>query len=174
MEHPRPSKVALVEAIRERLASANAVFVTEYRGLKVAELETLRAELRGVDAEFKIAKNTLARIAARGASLEALETFLEGPSGLVFARGDAAATAKRLRDFGRANPALVIKGGLLGPAVIDAASVLRLADLPSREVLLAQLAGAFNAPMANLAGVLAALPRNLAYGLKALADQRAA
>jgi large subunit ribosomal protein L10 len=174
MEHPRPSKVALVEALAERFDTAEAVFVTEYRGLKVHDLEALRRELRGVESEFKVAKNTLARIAARQVGLEALEPLLEGPTGLVFASGDAAAVAKKLRDFGRANPALVVKGGLLGRSSLDAAAVARLADLPSREVLLAQLAGAFAAPLATFAGVLVALPRNLAYGLKALADKRAA
>jgi large subunit ribosomal protein L10 len=174
MEHPRPQKVAVVEAVRERLATATAVFVTEYRGLKVSELESLRRELATVGAEFKVAKNTLVRIAARATEREGLEPLLEGPTGLVFAGADVAAAAKRVRDFARANPALVIKGGLLEASFIDAAAIARLADLPPREVLLAQLAGALTAPMANFAGVLIALPRNLAYGLKALADQRAA
>ncbi len=174
MEHPRPSKVALVAALEERLRAASAIFVTEYRGLKVAQLEALRRELHDVDAEFKVAKNTLVRIAAQHAGVDALEALLEGPTGIVFARGDAAAAAKRVRDFGRANPALVIKGGLLSGSVLDAQGVAQLADLPSREVLLAQVAGVLAAPMSNLASVLAALPRNLAYGLKALAEQRAA
>lgn len=171
---PRAEKAASVTAVAERLASSEAVFVTEYRGLKVHELEQLRAELRGAGAEYKIFKNTLARIAAQSHGFDALEPLLVGPTGLVFARADVAATAKRLRDFSRTNPAFVIRGGMMGGAVFDERTVTQLASLPSREVLLAQLAGALVAPMSNLAGVLSALPRNLAYGLKALHDERAA
>jgi large subunit ribosomal protein L10 len=171
---PRAEKVASVAAVAERLSSAEAVFVTEYRGLKVHDLERLRVELRESGAEYKIFKNTLARIAAREQGLDALEELLVGPTGLVFAHADVATTAKRLRDFARANPALVIRGGMISGSVFDERTVAQLASLPSREVLLAQLAGALAAPLSACAGVLSALPRNLAYGLKALQEERAA
>jgi len=171
---PRAEKVASVQAVAERLDAAEAVFVTEYRGLKVHDLEKLRVELREVGAQYRIFKNTLARIAAREQGLEALESLLVGPTGLVFSGSDVAATAKRLRDFSRTNPALVIRGGMIDGSVFDERTVAQLASLPSREVLLAQLAGALVAPLSSCVSVLSALPRNLAYGLKALHDERAA
>ena len=98
--------------------------------------------------------------------------LLTGPSGITFVTGDAAAVAKALRDASKANPLLVLKGGVIGGKVISAKDVEALADLPSREVLLAQFAGALQAPMVKMAGLLQALPRNFAYGLKALIDQK--
>jgi large subunit ribosomal protein L10 len=100
--------------------------------------------------------------------------MLKGPAAITFVKGDAAAVAKSLRDYARTNPLLVIKGGVLGEKVIDAKETTALAELPSREVLLAQLAGAIAAPMQQLAGLLQALPRNLAYGLAALRDKKEA
>ena len=100
-----------------------------------------------------------------------LESLLTGPTAIAFVTGDAAAVAKTLRDYARTNQSLVVKGGLLGGKVLSAGDVQALADLPPRDVLLAQLAGAFQAPLVKMAGLLQALPRNFAYGLKALIDQ---
>jgi len=174
MENPRPEKVAVVAEVTEKLAKADAVLLTEYRGMTVAQLASLRRALRPIGAEYKVYKNTLVRRAADEAGFADLNDQLVGPTAITFVTGDVAAAAKALRDFGRTNPLLVIKGGALGTKVVSDADVQALADLPSRDVLLAQLAGAFQAPMTKMAGLLQALPRNFAYGLKALIDQKQA
>jgi large subunit ribosomal protein L10 len=174
MENPRPEKVAIVSEVREKLSASSAVVVTEYRGMSVAQIASLRRALRPAGGEYKVYKNTLVRRAADDAGMSELNSQLTGPSGVVFVNGDVAAAAKVLRDFAKANPLLIIKGGSLGGKTLTDADVQALAELPSREVLLAQLAGAFQAPMVKMAGLLQALPRNFAYGLKALIDQREA
>jgi large subunit ribosomal protein L10 len=174
MENPRPEKVAVVDEVRERLESSTAVLLTEYRGLKVSELATLRRTLNAVGGDYKIYKNTLVRFAVRDLGLEGVEELLVGPTALAFVDGDAAAVAKALRDFSRTNPNLVLKGGVLGSKALSADDARALADLPSREVLLARIAGGLAAPMVQFAGLLQALPRNMAYGLKALIDQKVA
>jgi large subunit ribosomal protein L10 len=174
MGNPRPEKVAVVNEVRSRLEQADAVIVTEYRGLKVKDLAALRRSLAPLGGEYRIFKNTLVRIAADQDVPESFAGLLAGPTALTFVRGDAAAVTKALRDFARANPLMLIKGGLLGRSVLGAEATVALADLPSREVLLARLAGGLAAPMQNLAGLLAAVPRNFAYGLAALRDQRQA
>src|SRR6476619_3175176 len=171
MENPRPEKVAVVTEVRERFEAADAALLTEYRGLNVKALADLRRQLRPVGGEHKVYKNTLVRFAARDLGAGELESLLTGPTAITFVRGDAAAAAKTLRDYARTNQNLVVKGGLLGGKVLSAGEVQALADLPPREVLLAQVAGAFQAPLVKLAGLLQALPRDFAYGLKALIDQ---
>jgi len=172
MDDPRPEKVAVVTEVKERLGRADAALLTEYRGLNVAAMAELRRALRAAGGDYKIYKNTLARLGARSAGIDTLDEMLTGPTAIAFVEGDAAAVAKALRDYARVNPALVVKGGLLGQRVLTANEVTALADLPSREVILAQLAGALQAPIAQFASLLAALPRNFAYGLKALIDQQ--
>src|SRR3984957_13622212 len=173
MDNPRAEKVAVVNEVRQRFDDADAAILTEYRGLKVKDLAGLRRSLRSSGGDYKIYKNTLVRLAAQGSGLAELEEMLIGPTAIAFVDGDAAAVAKVLRDYARTNPLLVIKGGVLGDKVIGAAETTALADLPSREVLLARVAGALAAPLQQLAGLLQALPRNLAYGLAALRDLRA-
>ncbi len=168
----RPEKVAAVAEIRERLAESDAAVLTEYRGLKVAELAELRASLRTAGTDFKIFKNTLARRAAEEEGLSELVPMLEGPTAIAFVKGDAVVAAKALRDFGKTNAALVIKGGLLAARVLNPADVGALADVEPREVLLARLAGGFQAPLTKAAGLFQAFTRNMAYGVKALIDQR--
>jgi large subunit ribosomal protein L10 len=172
LDNPRPEKVAVVDEVREKLSSASAAILTEYRGLKVKDISALRRSLREVGGEYRVYKNTLVRFAARDLGLAELEALLEGPTAIAFVDGDAVAVAKALRDYARTNPNLVVKGGLLGESVLDAREAGALADLPSREVLLARIAGAFAAPMVQFAGLLQALPRNFAYGLKALIDKQ--
>jgi large subunit ribosomal protein L10 len=172
MENPRAEKVALVDEVRTRLSSSSAAILTEYRGLKVAELAGLRRALRQAGGEYKIYKNTLVRFAVRDLGLQTLEPLVEGPTAIAFVDGDAASVAKALRDFARTNPHLVVKGGLLGQNVLSAADAGALADLPSRDRMLAQVAGALAAPMQQFAGLLQALPQNLAYGVRALIDQQ--
>ena len=174
MEKPRPDKVATVGEIAEKMSAVDVVFVSEYRGLTVGALAELRGALRTSGSEHKVYKNTLARRAAVDTGNSALVDLLVGPSALTFVSGDAAATAKALKEFSKNNPLLVIKGGVLAGKALTAKDVEALADLPSREVLLAQLAGAIQAPLVKTVGLLQALPRNMAYGLKALLDQKAA
>lgn len=169
---PRADKVAVVAEITGKLQESNAVFVTEYRGMSVGQLAELRAVLRPNDAEHKVYKNTLAKLAVAETGLSGLDELLVGPTALTFARGDIAAAAKALRDAARTNPLLVLKGGVLGEAVLSADDIKALADLPSRDELLAKLAGALQAPLVKTAGLLQALPRNFAYGLSALVDQK--
>ena len=168
---PRPEKVAIVDEVRTRLEGSSAALLTEYRGLKVSELATLRTTLTAAGGDLKIYKNTLVRFAVRDLGIEIDEAMLVGPTAIAFVDGDAAAVAKVLRDYARANPNLVVKGGVLGSSALSAAEARGLADLPSREVLLARLAGGLAAPLAGFAGLLQALPRNLAYGLKALIEK---
>jgi large subunit ribosomal protein L10 len=170
----RSEKVETVAEIREKFTQADAVLVAEYRGLSVGDLARLRDTLRPVGGEFKVYKNTLARRAAADAGHTGIDDLLVGPTAMTFVQGDTAAVAKALRDFAKTQPLLVVKGGLVGTSVLSAADVTALADLPSREVLLAQFAGALQAPLVKTAGLLQALPRNMAYGLKALIDQQEA
>jgi large subunit ribosomal protein L10 len=170
----RPEKVAVVEEIRTKLAESDATVLTEYRGLTVHEIARLRGALRTTGTEYKVFKNTLARRAVEEAGVEGVTGLLEGPVALAFVRGDAAAAAKALREFAKGNEALVIKGGVLGARFVGPSDIEALADLPPREVMLAQIAGAFQAPLVKAAGLFQALPRNLAYGIKALLDQRVA
>jgi large subunit ribosomal protein L10 len=168
MENPRPEKVAVVEEVRGRLSSANATLLTEYRGLKVDELARLRQAIREAGGDYKIYKNTLVRLAVADLGLSELDDLLTGPTAVAFVDGDAVLVAKALREFARTQPALVVKGGVLGTKVLSAADAGALADVAPREVVLAQLAGALAAPLRQLAGLLAAVPRNFAYGLSAL------
>ena len=120
MENPRPAKVAVVNEVRERLSSADAAILTEYRGLNVAEMARLRRSLREAGGQYKIYKNSLVRFAVRELGLAELEALLVGPTAIAFVDGDAAAVAKSLRDFARTNPNLVIKGGILGTTMLSA------------------------------------------------------
>ena len=168
---PRPEKVAVVDEVKARLQGSSAALLTEYRGLRVKDLATLRTTVTAAGADFKVYKNTLVRFAVRDLGIDLDEAMLTGPTAIAFVDGDAAAVAKVLRDYARTNPLLVVKGGILGESPLSADEARALADLPSREVLLARLAGGLAAPLAGFAGLLQALPRNLAYGLKALIDQ---
>jgi large subunit ribosomal protein L10 len=177
MDNPRPEKVAIVEEVKGRLAAAEAVMVTEYRGLSVDAMSQLRINLRPAGGSYKVYKNTLVRRAAEGLNEEFSE-LLVGPTALAFtettpegAAGDVVTVAKTLKDFAKDNPDLIVKGGLFEGQFIDADGLKQLAEIEPREVLLAKLAGAISAPMTQLAGLLQALPRDMAYGLKALIDQ---
>jgi large subunit ribosomal protein L10 len=171
---PRADKVAIVDEVAAKLDESVAVFVSEYRGMSVADMAALRGPLREAGAEHKVYKNTLVKLAAEKAGAEALVEHLGGPTALTFVTGDSVAAAKALTDTARTNPSLVVKGGMLGTSAMSADDVKALASLPSREELLARLAGALQAPLTKTAGLLAALPRNFAYGLNALIEQREA
>jgi large subunit ribosomal protein L10 len=172
MENPRPEKVAVVNEVRERLDGSQAAILTEYRGLTVGEMALLRQALTAAGGDYKVYKNTLVKLAIAGGPHQPLEALLQGPTAIAFVTGEVSAVAKTLRDYARTNPALIVKGGLHGEGFLSAQDLGILADLPSRDVLLARLAGAIAAPMQQLAGLLQALPRSFAYGLSALLEQK--
>jgi large subunit ribosomal protein L10 len=168
----RAEKVAAVAEISERFQSSSGAVLTEYRGLSVAQLGELRRSL-GEHATFAVVKNTLTKIAAHDAGVAAeLTELITGPSAIAFVQGDVVEAAKGLRDFSRANPFLVIKGGVLDGKVMTPDEIVKLADLESREVLLAKLAGAMKASMSGAAATFAALPVQMARLLAALQEQR--
>ena len=151
----RPDKAAKVAELSDKFTNSAAAVLTEYRGLTVKDLQNLRRSL-GENATYAVAKNTLTTIAAKEAGIEGVEDVLNGPTAIAFVTGDIAAATKGLRDFAKANPSLAIKGGVLEGRFLDAQAVLKLADLESREVLLAKLAGAMQANLAKAAYMLAA------------------
>lgn len=144
------TKEAIVSELTDKFRDSNAVLLTEYRGLTVAQLKELRTKIRE-DASYAVAKNTLASIAAKEAGVDAFDGQLSGPTALAFVHGDVVAVAKAFRDFAKANPLLVVKSGYFDGAALDADGVKKLADLESREVLLAKLAGAFKASLTKAA-----------------------
>jgi len=145
----RPDKVAAVTEVRDRMQGATATMLTEYRGLTVGQLARLRAELRKAGAEYKIVKNTLTKIAVRDAGFEVPDELLTGPTAVTYCGDDPVAAAKALRAFAKDHPALVVKGGILEGRFIDAGEATRLADLASREELLARMAGLMQAIVAQ-------------------------
>jgi large subunit ribosomal protein L10 len=170
---PNASNVAEVEAIKGRLEGSVAALLTEYRGLKVAELGELRASLRGSSTEYRVLKNTLTSIAVREAGYEDLVGLLQGPTAVAFVHGDPVQAAKDLAEFARAHPALIVKGGVMDGKVLAADEVRRLATLESREVLLARLAGLLQASAQQTVSLLAAPLRQVATMTAALRDQKA-
>jgi large subunit ribosomal protein L10 len=174
MDNPRAEKVAVVNEVKDRLQASDGAVLTEYRGLKVAELAQLRRELAAAGGDYKIYKNTLVRLAVADGPQAPIHDMLTGPTAIAFVQGDVSAVAKALRDFARGNPSLIVKGGVVGTGLLSASDINALAELPPRETLLAQFAGALSAPLQQLAGLIQAVPRNLAYGLSALIEQRQA
>ena len=169
---PNASNVAEVEAIKGRLEGSVAALLTEYRGLKVAELGELRASLRGSSTEYRVLKNTLTSIAVREAGYEDLVALLQGPTAVAFVHGDPVQAAKDLAEFARTHPSLVVKGGVMDGKVLGAAEVRQLATLESREVLLARLAGLLQASAQQTVNLLAAPLRQVATMTAALRDKR--
>jgi len=170
---PRPEKVAAVDEVSQRLTDSTATVLTEYRGLSVDDLAELRARLRENDASYRVVKNTLTRLAARDAGFDIPNDLLVGPTAITFCAGDPVAAAKALRTFSKQHPELVIKGGVLDGRVLDAAETTRLADLESREELLARLAGAMQSIIAQPARLAQANLSKLARLFAALQDRRA-
>jgi len=167
----RPDKAAAVAELADEFRSSNGAVLTEYRGLTVAQLKQLRVSL-GDDVNYAVVKNTLTKIAAKDAGVDSFDALLEGPSAIAFIKGDPVVAAKGLRDFAKANPLLVIKGGVLDGKALGSDEISKLADLESREVLLAKLAGAmkaapqqavslFAAPLSQAARLFAALQEKL-------------
>ncbi|MCZ7417267.1 MULTISPECIES: 50S ribosomal protein L10 [unclassified Streptomyces] len=150
-----PDKVAAVEEMTEKFRNSNAAVVTAYTGLSVAQLKELRRSL-GDNAQYRVVKNTLTKIAAKEAGITALDEFLVGSTAVTFVAGDPVEAAKGLRDFAKNNPALEVKGGVLDGNALSADEIRKLADLESREVLLAKLAGGMKASMAKAAATFQA------------------
>lgn len=168
---PRADKVAVVDDVRQRFEQADAVLVTEYRGLDVGQMAELRRALREAGTTYKIYKNTLVRRAVADQAPEGLEEMLVGPTALAFVDSDASAAAKALKEFASAHDALVIKGGVLSGGLLDEAQVRELAELPSREELLSQLAGGLAAPLQQLASMMNNLLSEVAGLVQALSDK---
>ena len=163
----KEQKAELVDLLTEKLKKAKVAVLTDYRGLKVSQIQELRGKLRAADVEYRVVKNTLARRAAAESGLDALQAELVGPVGLAIGYADSVLTAKVVNDFIKQTRLLAIKGGLLGKQVLDADTVKVLAELPSRDALLGQLAGTLNHSVAQLAGAMQGAINKLASGLEA-------
>lgn len=167
---PSPDKVTDVAELTENFRTSTAAVLTEYRGLTVSQLTQLRHSL-GTTTQYTVVKNTLSKIAVREAGLQELESMLSGPSAIAFIKGDAVEAAKSLRDFAKANPFLVIKGGVLDGKLVTAGELSKIADLESREVLLAKVAGAANAALSKAAALFQAPLAQAARLVEALRAQ---
>jgi large subunit ribosomal protein L10 len=172
MNKVRTAKVATVDELKAKVDGTSTAVVTEYRGMTVAQISALRRQLRTLDADYKVFKNTLVRRAIEGTVVAPLDEFLVGPTAIAFVNGDISAVAKALRDFAKATPTLVVKGGVLDGKALTLGDLTALADLPSRDVLLARFAGLLASPLSTMAGLLKAIPQNFAYGLSALIDSK--
>lgn len=166
----KPEKEALVREIKERVEDSDGIFVTEYRGLRVAEMAELRAMLRKRSADFRVLRNTLTKIAIRDTSASVVEDLFSGPTAVAFYAGDPVEVAKALVDFSKGHPALVIKGGTLAGGRIGPADIERLARIEPREVLMSKAAGAMKAPMQRAVAAPASILQKAAYVMKARLD----
>ncbi|MFD1859588.1 50S ribosomal protein L10 [Aeromicrobium camelliae] len=166
----RPDKAAAVAELAESFRDSNGAVLTEYRGLSVKQLQDLRRSL-GESASYAVAKNTLTKIAAKDAGIELEDSLLTGPTAIAFITGDPVEAAKGLRDFAKANTPLVIKGGFLEGKTLSADEINKLADLESREVLLAKLAGGMKANLSKAAALFQAPLSKTARTVAALQDK---
>lgn len=160
---PTARKGSQIDVLKQQMERAELTVIADYRGLSVSQLQDLRSRLRPFDAEFKIAKNTLTRIAAQRIGIEGLEPTLEGPTAIMFAYSDIVAPAKALSDFARSSRILTVKSAVLGTQVLAANEVEAIATLPSREELLGKLVNLLASPMARTVGVLSGPARSVAY-----------
>jgi len=170
----RTDKAKVVEEVQESFKKANATFIAEYQGIKAMDMNEFRKILRDASMEFRVIRNTLARRAVQGTPVETITGQLKGPTAIAFSYKDAAAAAKALVQFAKDQPKLKIKAGTLGAKVISADEIKGLAELPSREVLLAMMLGSMKSPMSGIVGVLSGVPRKLLYALNAVKDSKAA
>ncbi len=168
----RPDKAATVAELADKFRGSNAAVLTEYRGLTVAQLTTLRSNIKD-HASYTVVKNTLTKLAAKEAGVTAFDGQLAGPSAVAFVTGDPVEAAKGIRDFAKANPALVIKGGVLDGKAMTADEIRQLADLESREVLLAKLAGAMKGTLNKAAYLFAAPLSKAVRTMDALREKQA-
>jgi large subunit ribosomal protein L10 len=167
----RDQKAAVIEEVAAQIAESDAIFAVDYRGISVPQAAELRTRLRDADASFRVVKNTLSERAATQAGAEGLKELLQGPTAMTFVRGDAAAAAKALRDFHRANQVLEFKGGWMNGAPLTADEIQSIAQLPSRDVLYGRLVGMVASPLTGLVTSLSGLIGGLARQLGQLAEQ---
>lgn len=168
---PTAQKSAEIDLLQDRFTNAQMVILTDYRGLSVTQMQDFRAKLRDVNGEFRVAKNTLVRIAAERAGVEGLDEFLEGPTAVVFAMGDVAGAAKAVTDFARSSRILEVKSGVMNNQIMNTADVDAIATLRPREELLGKLVGMLASPMARTVGVLGGPSRSMAYVVNARIGQ---
>lgn len=169
---PRPEKVAAVEALAEKLKNAKSVFLTDFTGLNVEEMNRLRKSCRGAMVEYKVVKNTLARLSAKSAGYEDLLPYLEGPTAFAFGLEDPSAPAKVITDFAKTLDKPKIKACIFEGVLIGTDRIEEIINLPTRDELLAKLLGNLNAPLFGLASVLSGLLRNFVYALQAVKDKK--
>ena len=176
MGDPRPEKIAIVAEVQEKFSNAEAVILTEYRGLDVTDMAVLRTAMKQAGGEYKVYKNTLVRVAAKELNLE-IEELLVGPTAIAFtgirpdgSSGDPVSIAKVLTNFSKDHEDLIIKGGVLEGALLSTEDITALSKIAPREELLARLAGGMAAPLREFASLLNAIPQNFAYALSALIE----
>lgn len=167
-------KSANVEEIKEKIGKAQSIILVDYRGLDVAQLTELRGRYRKSGVDYKVYKNTMMRFAFKDLGLEDFNEYLKGPSAVAFSYDDPVSAAKVTAEFAKTNAKLEIKAGIVDGKVIDIEGVKSLAELPSKEVLIAQVLGGFNAPIQGFANVLQGTIRSLAIVLNAIAEEKAA
>jgi len=170
----KQSKEALVAEYAEKFKAAKAAFLADYRGLNVEQANALRRKLQAVGVEYRVAKNTLLRLAAKDTDVACLDEFLVGPTAIALVSEDPVAPAKALVEFAKQNNAFELKAGMLSGRLLAAADIKALAELPSREELIAKMLGSMNAPATNFVGVLAAVPGSFVRVLAAIRDQKEA
>lgn len=170
----KESKSQVVSEMAEKLAGCQAAFLADYRGLAVEQVNQLRGELRKVGVEYRVIKNTLLRLAAKGTETECLAEYLQGPNAIALAEGDPVGPAKVLTEFAKTNKAFELRAAQLNGKLLTLEDVQALAELPSKEELLAKMLGSLNAPVTNFVGVLAAVPRSLVQVLAAVQKQKEA
>jgi large subunit ribosomal protein L10 len=168
----RPEKVQAVADIREGLESAEAVFLTEYRGLTVQAVQDLRKAVRESNGDYKVVKMTLARLAAADAGIDGLDEFLSGPTAIAFAKSDPVSTAKALKDFSDDHEVFVLKAGYLSGEILTPEQLSKLAEIEPKGVLLARIAGGAKAPMFKAAGMFASFTRDAASMFSQLLDKK--
>ena len=168
---PTPEKVTAVGELTDKFQRAKLAVLTDYRGLTVRDLATLRGQLRGAGVEYEVAKNTLLRLAARNSGIEGAEELLAGPTAIAFCYEDVVAPARTLADFARTSRVLNVRGGLLDGRVIGPEDISRLATLPPVEQLRAEVVGAIGGPLSGLVGVLNGLLQTLVGTLEARSEQ---
>ncbi len=169
----RPEKEDVVARIKDRFQKSSSVICVDFRGVNVADITQFRQELRELSAEYQVVKNTLARRALAETTYQPLDQFLSGPTGIVFCPEDVAAPAKIVKKFAEQDAgALVIKGGIVAGTVFDADGIKKVATLPSRQELLADLVGSLQSPLSGLVGVLQGVISECVYTLQAIADKK--
>lgn len=170
----RNKKEEVVSELTGVFREAQAVIVTDFKGIRMETLRDLRIKMRAVGCDYQVAKNTLIKLAAKDTPMSQLGDMMAGNNAIGYTKGDPAALAKALSDFAKTNDKFVIKGGVLGEKVLNPAQIKALANLPSREIMLATLLGTMNAVPTSFVRVLAAVPQTLLYALSAIRDQKEA